>query len=76
MDDGLAPISSHERRSTRRTFLAGSASLGVAAIAGCFGDDRTDGVDSRLHLTDGAPTLVRSPARLAFTDLEGPVPGM
>jgi copper chaperone NosL len=42
MDDRLAPISSHERCSTRRTFLAGSASLGVAAIAGCFDDDSDD----------------------------------
>ena len=36
----------------------------------------TDAVDRRLHLTDGTPTLVRSPARLTLTSLEGSVPGM
>ncbi len=53
---------------------------GGARVAAGDAADRsyspTDAVDSRLHLTDGTPTLVRSPARLALTGLEGAVPGM
>ncbi len=36
----------------------------------------TDAVDGRLHLTDGTPTLVRSPALTAIGGLEGSIPGM
>lgn len=36
----------------------------------------TDPTDSRLHRTDGTPTLARAPALKALAGLEGSVPGM
>jgi len=36
----------------------------------------TDPLDSRLHRTDGTPTLARAPALKALAGLEGSVPGM
>jgi len=36
----------------------------------------TDPIDSRLHRTDGTPTLARAPALKALAGLEGSVPGM
>ncbi|MDG5821125.1 nitrous oxide reductase accessory protein NosL [Natronococcus sp. A-GB7] len=45
MNDRPARLFSRKHRPTRRTFLAGSASLGVTAMAGCFGDDGDDHPD-------------------------------